>query len=52
MGLVGLLATVFNHTESPLPYECQQCDSRFDVQHHRCPECDGCRVERVAWPAT
>jgi rRNA maturation endonuclease Nob1 len=27
------------------PYVCLGCETRFDVQYHVCPECEGFRVE-------
>lgn len=36
-------------TAAGQPYKCRRCGERFEVEYHRCPTCDGPRVERVDW---
>ena len=35
--------------EEPPPYVCLACETRFDVQHHRCPECGSFDVRCSKW---
>lgn len=33
--------------ESPeRPYECQQCEARYEVEYFRCPECGSFAIDR------
>lgn len=32
-----------------LPYVCLACETRFEVQHHRCPACGSFDVRRSKW---
>mgnify|MGYP006292240697 CR=1 FL=1 len=30
-------------------YECQRCETGFEMRRQVCPECGGYRIERVDW---
>ena len=35
--------------EEPDPYVCLSCETTFEVQHHRCPECGSYDIRRAKW---
>jgi len=50
MSVVGAMLAVLSGQDSRTrPYECQQCEGAFAVQHHSCPECGGYSIERGEW---
>ncbi len=50
MGVVEDWASAIWQSEDDDPvYECQRCDSQFEVEYYICPDCGSYRVERTDW---
>jgi rRNA maturation endonuclease Nob1 len=50
MGVVEDWASAIWQSEDDDPvYECQRCESQFEVEYYVCPDCGGYRVERTDW---
>jgi len=35
--------------DETMPYVCLDCEAGFEVQYHRCPECEGFDVRCARW---
>ncbi len=50
MGVVDEWASaIWQSEDDDSVYECQQCESQFEVEYYTCPDCGGYRVERTDW---
>jgi rRNA maturation endonuclease Nob1 len=36
-------------TDDTIEYVCLECESQFEVQYHRCPECESFDVRCARW---
>lgn len=46
MGILEGVADRIREEAPERPYECEQCDARFEVEYHVCPECGSFSIDR------